>query len=91
MLVRTGGPGAHQPTLSALLHNAIYVTGGFDATMYTATAERMDPREGKWSPVRHHLLWCCLMPLSVITVTVIATAGAGNLTFREGKVVLSLS
>ena len=35
---------------SASLHNAIYITGGFDATMYTASAERMDPREGKWSP-----------------------------------------
>ncbi len=59
---------------SASLHNAIYITGGFDATMYTATAERMDPREGKWSPVCHPLLWCCIMPVSVVTDIMTSTA-----------------
>lgn len=33
------------------VNNAIYTTGGFDATTYTAQAERLDPREGKWVPV----------------------------------------
>ena len=60
---------------SASLHNAIYITGGFDATMYTATAERMDPREGKWSPVGHHLLWCCIMPVSIVTDIMTSIAG----------------
>lgn len=33
------------------LGGAIYITGGFDGSTYTATAERLDPREKRWSPV----------------------------------------
>ena len=33
------------------LGGAIYITGGFDASTYTAGAERLDPRERRWSQV----------------------------------------
>ena len=33
------------------LGGAIYITGGFDASTYTPTAERLDPREKKWCKV----------------------------------------
>ena len=33
------------------LGGALYITGGFDASTYTATAERLDPREKEWCQV----------------------------------------
>ena len=48
---------------SGFLNNAIYITGGFDASAYTGTGERMDPREGKCTPVSdypHHNLCECI-------------------------------
>ena len=41
-----------------VLGGAFYVTGGFDASTYTATAERLDPREKKWSQVNFRARGC---------------------------------
>ena len=40
-----------------VLNNAVYVTGGFDGQTYTNSCEKLDPREGKWSPVNT----CCVL------------------------------
>lgn len=43
-------------TAAAVLHNSIYVAGGYNNQRYLATVERLDPREGRWgevSPMAH--------------------------------------
>lgn len=32
-------------------YNSIYAVGGYDGESYLATVERLDPREGRWTPV----------------------------------------
>ena len=41
-------------TAAAALGSSIYVVGGFDGKAYLSTAERYDPREGKWQKVITH-------------------------------------
>ena len=44
-------------TTAAALHNdSIFVSGGYDGTQYLRSVERLDPREGKWQMVSHHIL-----------------------------------
>jgi hypothetical protein len=49
------GPKMHEQrftTSAAPVNGAIYITGGFDGGNYLRTAERLDPRQGAWQPVR---------------------------------------
>ena len=47
------------------LGGAIYITGGFDASTYTASAERLDPREGRWCQVGFVPANCCTVSASL--------------------------
>lgn len=40
-------------TAGATLGSAIYITGGFDGS-YLNSVEMLDPRVGRWQPVRPH-------------------------------------
>ena len=62
------GPKMHEQrftTSAAPVNGAIYITGGFDGGNYLRTAERLDPRQGSWQPVR---------PAFLLALSVCATA-----------------
>ena len=68
----TMGPSTNTKRFAAAggaLGGAVYITGGFDGSTYTSTAERLDPREKRWSPVSCACIKCQLVPILSDTVT----------------------
>lgn len=39
-------------TAASVLDSSIYAVGGFDGKTYLSSAERYDPRDGRWHKVR---------------------------------------
>ena len=52
------------------LGGALYITGGFDASTYIASAERLDPREKKWSKVGCVVIYQCNINVNDVSAAI---------------------